>query len=126
MAVRRSCDSRSALAKRPRRAAVLFREQITTFKRLFVAEGPLSGPFCCGDRHARKDHFFQNQAQECRRLAAQATGKNDREYWLRLAQRWEWLVHPQKNRVAEVEAIRPLRPERSVAAKRFGKRRAAA
>jgi hypothetical protein len=36
--------------------------------------------------------FFQKQAQECRRLAAQATGKNDREYWLRLAQRWEWLT----------------------------------
>jgi hypothetical protein len=70
--------------------------------------------------------FFQKQAQECRRLAAQATGKTDREYWLRLAQRWEWLTQPQKNRVAEVEAVRPLRPERSVAAKRFGKRRAAA
>jgi hypothetical protein len=33
--------------------------------------------------------FFQKQAQECRRLATQVGGKNDREYWLRLAQRWE-------------------------------------
>ena len=67
--------------------------------------------------------FFQTQAQECRRLAAQATGKNDREYWLRLAQRWEWLV--QQNRSAEVEAIRPRKPARSVLEKRLAKRQAA-
>ena len=67
--------------------------------------------------------FFQTQAQECRRLAAQATGKNDRDYWLRLAQRWEWLV--QQNRSAEVEAIRPRKPARSVLEKRLAKRQAA-
>jgi hypothetical protein len=65
--------------------------------------------------------FFQGQAQGCRRLAAQATGKNDREYWLRLAQRWDWLV--QQNRSAKVEAIRPR--TRSIVEKRFAKRRAA-
>jgi hypothetical protein len=65
--------------------------------------------------------FFQKQAQECRKLAAEATGKNDQEYWLRLAQRWEWLTEPQK--VTEVEAVRKLRPDHS--ALRFGKRRAA-
>jgi hypothetical protein len=69
--------------------------------------------------------FFQKEAQECRRLAAQATGKNDREYWLRLAQRWEWLVQPQKNDVAQVEAVRSLRSTRSVPGKRFGKQQAA-
>jgi hypothetical protein len=32
--------------------------------------------------------FFQKEAKECRKLAAQAPKKNDREYWLGLAQRW--------------------------------------
>ena len=36
--------------------------------------------------------YFQKEAQECKRLAAQATGKKDREYWLHMAERWEWLV----------------------------------
>jgi len=65
--------------------------------------------------------FFQKEAQECKRLASQATDKNDREYWLRLAQRWEWLL--QQNRNAEVETIRPR--TRSMVEKRFVKRRAA-
>jgi hypothetical protein len=67
--------------------------------------------------------FFQKQAQECRRLAAQASGKNDREYWLRLAQRWEWLV--QQNVSAKVKTARPTTPARSVLEKRFAKRPAA-
>jgi len=65
--------------------------------------------------------FFQKQVQECRRLAAQASGKNDREYWLGLAQRWEWLF--QQNRVAKVESIRPR--TRSMVERRFAKGRAA-
>ena len=63
--------------------------------------------------------FFQKQVQECRRLAAH--GKNDREYWLGLAQRWEWLF--QQNRVAKVESIRPR--TRSMVERRFAKGRAA-
>jgi hypothetical protein len=65
--------------------------------------------------------FFQKQAHTCRNLAAQATKKNDREYWLHLAQRWEWLVQPQKI----VETGRPLRSGRAVLEKRFAKRAAA-
>jgi hypothetical protein len=38
--------------------------------------------------------FFQKESQECKRLAAQATGKNDREYWLGLAERWKSLQQP--------------------------------
>jgi hypothetical protein len=33
--------------------------------------------------------FFQKEAQECRRLAAQARTKRDREYWMSLAERWQ-------------------------------------
>jgi hypothetical protein len=36
-------------------------------------------------------NFFQKEAEECRRLAAGATQKKDREFWLGLAQRWESL-----------------------------------
>ena len=63
--------------------------------------------------------FFQRQAQESRRLAAQASGKNDREYWLRLAQRWEWLA--QQNVTAKVKTAQPT----TGLEKRFAKRPAA-
>jgi len=51
--------------------------------------------------------FFQKEAQECRRLAAQATKKKDREYWSRLAQRWEWLVR--QNIDTKLENAQPKR-----------------
>jgi hypothetical protein len=70
---------------------------------------------------AEMTDFFQNQAQECRRLAGQATAKNDREYWLRLAHGWEWLL--QQN--SGTETAQPLRRGRSVLERRFAKRRAA-
>jgi hypothetical protein len=72
---------------------------------------------------AEMTDFFQKEALECRRLAAQATKENDRDYWLRLAQRWEWLV-PQ-NVTAKVKTTRPTTPTRSVLEKRFAKRPAA-
>jgi hypothetical protein len=81
----------------------------------------VSGRFIIGDAMPEMTDFFQKEAHECKRLAAQASGKNDRQYWLRLAQRWEWLV--QQNRSAEVEATRPR--ARSMVEKRFAKRRAA-
>jgi hypothetical protein len=37
--------------------------------------------------------FFQNQAKECRAQAENASKKNDREFWLQLANRWERLLH---------------------------------
>jgi hypothetical protein len=66
--------------------------------------------------------FFQKQAQECRSLATQVRGKDDLEYWLRLAQRWEWLA--QQNAKAKVKIARPTTPTRSVLEKRFAKRSA--
>ena len=50
--------------------------------------------------------FFQRQAQECRILAARARHKNDREYWLHLAQRWEWMG--QQNVTAKVKTARAI------------------
>jgi len=66
--------------------------------------------------------FFQKEAQECKRLADWASAKNDREYWLHLAQRWESLV--QQNGVAKIETAQPSRSS-SVIQKRFVKRHAA-
>jgi hypothetical protein len=65
--------------------------------------------------------FFRKEAQECRRLAAQATAKNDQEYWSRLAHGWEWLL--QQN--SGTKTAQPLRRGRSVLERRFAKRRAA-
>jgi len=36
-----------------------------------------------------KTDFFQEQTVQCRALAARAASKTDREFWLRLACRWE-------------------------------------
>jgi hypothetical protein len=36
--------------------------------------------------------FFQNQVKQCRSQAESAADKNDREFWLRLANRWERLL----------------------------------
>jgi hypothetical protein len=67
--------------------------------------------------------FFQKEAQECRRRAAGAIQKNDREFWLQLAQRWEWLLR--RNDGPKVESVRPPPARKSVLQKRFAKRRAA-
>jgi len=39
-----------------------------------------------------KADFFQAQINECRRLAEQAPNKNDRQFWLKMTQRWEGLL----------------------------------
>jgi len=36
--------------------------------------------------------YFQVQIQKCERLAAGAVGKNEREFWLGLADRWKELL----------------------------------
>jgi hypothetical protein len=41
-----------------------------------------------------KADFFEEQINQCRRLAALASNKNDREFWLNMTQRWEGLLQP--------------------------------
>ena len=60
--------------------------------------------------------FFEQQINECRTLAAQTKDKNDREFWLRLAHRWEGLLRAQQNGGA-VETVK-VRFERSIFSKR--------
>jgi hypothetical protein len=70
--------------------------------------------------------FFQKEAQECRRLAAGAIKKKDREFWLGLGQRWNGLLKPgAPDEVYERPRIeRPIR-QRNRFTKRFEKGRAA-
>jgi hypothetical protein len=72
--------------------------------------------------------FFQQQIQQCSGLAANAVGKSDRDFWLRLARRWEDLLRAKQS--GSVETIQKVRFERPIfaqkrSAKRFAKRRAA-
>jgi hypothetical protein len=66
--------------------------------------------------------FFQEQVQQCRSLAAQAADKGDREFWLRLAHRWEGLLRAQRHDGPAVETAQKIRFERPI----FNKRRRAA
>jgi hypothetical protein len=70
-----------------------------------------------------KIDFFRDQIRQCRSQAESAANKADREFWLRLAQRWEWLL--QQTDGAKLESVRPLRTGQSVLQRRFAKRRAA-
>jgi hypothetical protein len=74
--------------------------------------------------------FFEQQGKECRSSAAQSRNKNDREFWLELADRWEGLL---KNRHdGDGGPVRPPSPfmrsmsSRSMALARLAKRRRAA
>src|SRR5215472_11970596 len=51
--------------------------------------------------------FFEQRIEECRSSAAQSRSKNDREFWLGLAARWEGLL---KTRQSGNELVR--RPDR--------------
>jgi len=65
------------------------REQSTAHKR-FLIEGPEWGLSVTATLH--KPEFFQAQINECRHLAAHAKNQIDREFWLKMAQRWQGLL----------------------------------
>jgi len=65
--------------------------------------------------------FFQTQVKECRSQAERATNKIDREFWLKMARRWETLLQQRKQDVATPKTARGFRNGRS----RFVRRRAA-
>ena len=47
--------------------------------------------------------LFQNEATRCRDNAKRATGKDDREFWLNMARRWETMQRIRKSENPEVE-----------------------
>jgi hypothetical protein len=90
--------------------------------RFLFVQAPVSGAFVMEIAMIETSDFFQGQVKQCRKLAADASDKNDREFWLRLAHRWEGLLRAQKPDAAAVETVQKVRFERPI----FTKRRRAA
>jgi hypothetical protein len=67
--------------------------------------------------------FFEEQKAQCRALAARAANKTDREFWLRLACRWEELLQAKQRGTLKVE-VPTVRFEHPIFKKR-GRRAAA-
>jgi hypothetical protein len=61
--------------------------------------------------------FFQDQIKQCRSLAATAK-KGDRDFWNRLANRWENLLRAQERGGPDGELVEKARFERRIFAKR--------
>ena len=67
------------------------------------------------------EEFFQREAKQCKDRAQRAN-KSDREFWLRLAQRWEELLRIREREVADV----PPAEKYTIRRTRFTHRRPAA
>ena len=61
--------------------------------------------------------FFEGQIKQCNDLAARASNKDDREFWLRLARRWEELLQARQRGTLNIE-VPTLRFERRFYTKR--------
>jgi hypothetical protein len=65
------------------------------------------GAFLCGVSMLQTSDFFQNEVNRCRDSAERAAGREDREFWLNMARRWEELLHP--NEESDAKAVKGLR-----------------
>jgi len=54
--------------------------------------------------------FLQDEARRCRDTAARARSKDDREFWLNLASRWEILQRIRERGTAKVETDNVVHP----------------
>ena len=66
--------------------------------------------------------FFQEQIKQCKIFAARSTNKNDRDFWQRMADRWEGLFQARQPGASLTEAAQKFSFQRL----RFAKRRRAA
>jgi hypothetical protein len=66
--------------------------------------------------------FFEAQIKQCSDLAARSSNKNDREFWLKMANRWQGLLQVRQPGDASTDPVQRFRYERL----RFAKRRRAA
>jgi hypothetical protein len=62
--------------------------------------------------------FFQDQIKQCRSLATRANNKGDRDFWNRLANRWENLLRAQERGNTDGELVEKTRFERPLFTKR--------
>jgi hypothetical protein len=71
--------------------------------------------------------FFEQQIKSCRSSATQCRNKNDREFWLKMAARWEGLLKTRQSVDDEGPVLRRSTPSRSILLARLAaKRRRAA
>ncbi len=66
--------------------------------------------------------FFETQIKQCRDSAARSSKKNDREFWLKMANRWQGLLHARQLGDASTHPARKFRFQHL----RFARRRRAA
>jgi hypothetical protein len=96
-------------------------EQITASVCLFAERGLL-----CVIEMLDTADFFEQQAKECRTSAARSRNKNDREFWLEMAVRWEGFLKTRQSGDDE-PVLRATRFRRSMLlARQAAKRRHAA
>jgi hypothetical protein len=67
------------------------------------------------------EDFFEREAKQCNDRAQRAANKSDRDFWLRLAQRWEELLRIREREAADAQPAKRY----SFGRTRFTKRRAA-
>jgi hypothetical protein len=56
--------------------------------------------------------FFQEQIKQCLSRAAQSPNKGDREFWAKMANRWEALLQARQPRYVATEAVQKFRSQR--------------
>jgi len=67
-------------------------------------------------------NFFKTQIKQCTETAARSSNKKDREFWLKMANRWEGLLQARQHRDADTSPVQRFSFQRQ----RFEKRRRAA
>ena len=83
----------------------------------------LAEPFVVLQVIMQTNDFFQEEIRRCRSQAERAENKADRDFWLRLAQRWEDLVRARQENSKNV-GKKPVR-RATFGHTRFVRRRAA-
>jgi hypothetical protein len=67
----------------------------------------VNGSTHCSNRTVAITHdtneFFEAEAHECTALAQRAGNETDREFWLRLARRWEAMQQPRRRKRTQDE-----------------------
>ena len=69
--------------------------------------------------------FFETQIKQCRDSAARSSKKNDREFWLKMANRWEGLLQARQPRNADTDPVQKFSFQRLRLARLAKRRRAA-
>jgi hypothetical protein len=72
-----------------------------------------------------KSDFFQEQIKKCNGLAGRASSKNDCEFWLGMARRWERMLEAGERGTLNVQVEPIERPIMKKRANRWPRRQAA-